>query len=306
LLEGLEISEILYSNTINEAINSRVDVEYFKYEYIKIENLLLSLNARKLEYLSTKIINFGAYSLCSSIEYINSGVPYLLVGDIKDNVIDLSNVKYIDENLSKNLLHKSIVKHEQLLLTIAGTIGNCAVANNLPFLTNSNQAIANIDLIDDISSYYVSTFLNCKYGKQQTKRNIISNVQPNLLLNQVKQLLIFIPSQPFQQKIEDLVKVAHSYLEQSQTLYKQAEQTLLNELNLNNFQPRKQNIAIKSIKNSFLITDRLDAEYYQEKYQQLEEHIKNYKGGFAQVKDYFIQNKDKCLRSKQGYNYIEK
>ncbi len=77
--------------------------------------------------------------------------------------------------------------------------------------------------------------------------------------------------------LEDLVKSSHKKLEQSKTLYKQSEELLLKELDLLDFEPSKENIAIKSFSESFGNSGRLDSEYYQVKYDELIDRIKNKK-----------------------------
>lgn len=57
-------------------------------------------------------------------------------------------------------------------------------------------------------------------------------------------------------------------------MYAQAEELLLSELNLKDWKPTEENIAIKSFSSSFLASCRLDAEYYQPKYDQLFTSVK--------------------------------
>ena len=53
------------------------------------------------------------------------------------------------------------------------------------------------------------------------------------------------------------------------------------------------------------LSGRLDAEYYQSKYDEIENAIKAYKGGYDLVKNQFLQNIDVCDYSEKAYNYIE-
>ena len=52
---------------------------------------------------------------------------------------------------------------------------------------------------------------------------------------------------------------------------------MLEEIGLRNFEPSKEPVNIKSFKDSFGSSGRLDAEYYQKKYDDLEEKIKQTK-----------------------------
>ncbi len=282
---------------------TRIDPEYYKKEYLEKDQILKNANSKRLMDISNSIINFGAYSLCSQIEYKKSGVPFLQVGNIKENFIT-EKFKYIDEELSKTILHKSLVKENQVLITIAGTIGNAVVAQSLPENTNSNQAIANITLSKEINPFYISTFLNCKYGKYQSQRLIISNVQPNLLLVQVKSIKIPILPQSFQLQIEKNVKSAYEKQTRSKQLYKEAEEMLLKEVDLLDYKP-EHILSFQTTKKETDEAGRFDAEYFQPKYEEIIKKIEKYRGGFDVVKNILNFNKKNFFpKEDELYNYI--
>lgn len=253
--------------------NYRFDSDFFKKEFIGSEQIIKSKEWDYLGILSKQIINFGAYSLCNFIEFFDEGVPYLNVADIKPNKISYNQAKKINKDLSKKTLWKSLAKNNQVLLTIAGTIGNAAVAYKLPAYTNSNQAIANIET-KNLNPFYLSVYLNSYYGRQQTKKLTISSVQPNLLLTQVKKIKVYIPSSDFQKFIESKYKHGFNTLETSQNLYSEAENLLLEELDIKDWQPKTENTSTKTFAQSFGTSGRLDAEYYQPKYDEINEKIK--------------------------------
>jgi restriction endonuclease S subunit len=63
---------------------------------------------------------------------------------------------------------------------------------------------------------------------------------------------------------------------QSHSLYRQAEELLLETIGLKDFTPSEKGINIKSFKESFLATGRLDAEYYQPKYEEMIKYIERF------------------------------
>ena len=283
----------------------RFDAEYFRKELLDLEGKIKNNQWEYLEEVCDSIINFGAYSLCNQIEFINNGVPYLNVRDIGEGIIYHDKSPKIDNRLSKLVLWKSLVKEGQVLLTIAGTIGNAAIATNLPENCNSNQAIANINVSKQISPYYLTIFLNCKYGKGQTKRLTISSVQPNLLLTQVKKIKTYMPSFHFQGIISEHYKAALNVFAKSENLYNQAQTLLLTELGLTDWQPSHQLTFVKNYSDTKQ-SNRIDAEYYQPKYEEIEKVIKNYSGGCSFIKDEFKQNKSVFkINVEKKYQYVE-
>jgi restriction endonuclease S subunit len=277
----MQYSVVNYKTVLADNELFRIDADFFRTDYLNSENKIKLHKWDYLGNLSKQIINFGAYSLTNQINYLDQGVPFLNVGDIKDNWIDIENVKRIDEKLSQNVLKKSLCKENQVLLTIAGTIGNAAVAYGLPCHTNSNQAIANISL-SDLSPFYLSIFLNSFYGKQQTARLTISSVQPNLLLTQVKKIKVFIPRKDFQEIIEKIYKKAYQNKNNGKALYAETERLLLDELGVLNWNP---GVVLSYVKN-FSETqkaERFDAEYFQPKYEEIVAAVKKYPGGFDEL-----------------------
>ena len=275
----------------------RFDAEYFKKELLDLEGEIKNNRWEYLGNICDSIINFGAYSLCNQIEFIDNGTPYLNVGNIGEGIIFHYQSPKIDKKLSELVLWKSLVKEGQVLLTIAGTIGNAAIATNLPEYCNSNQAIANINVSNEISPYYLTIFLNCKYGKGQTKRLTISSVQPNLLLTQVKKIKTYIPDFQFQEIISGHYKTALNIWVQSESLYTQAQTLLLSELGLTDWQPKHRLTFVKHYSDTER-AERIDADYFQPKYEEIVKAIKSYSGGWDTLEN--LMTIKKCVEVGSG------
>lgn len=251
----------------------RMDAEYFQPEYLDVENKLNSIETQTIHDVSESVVNFGAYSLCNFIEWKDHGVPYLNVQNIKDGYIDFEGVKFIDEEVNK-ILKKSKVVEGQIIITMAGTIGNVAVAYKLPQKVNSNQATAKITLEKRISPFYVVAFLNSRFGKNQIIRDIVSSVQPNIFLFQIKDLKIPIVSKEKQREIGDIYKRGLDEFENSKSLYQQAESFLLEEAGLKDFNV-EENLSSVTNLSDIKSAQRMDAEYFQIKYDKLIGKLKN-------------------------------
>ncbi|WP_104708347.1 restriction endonuclease subunit S [Helicobacter ailurogastricus] len=105
-------------------------------------------------------------------------------------------------------------------------------------------------------------------------------------------------------KIHHMVETAHACLEQSKALYKEAQGLLEQELGTPPKAPPKEH-QIKSLKESFLSTGRLDAEFYQSKYAQIEDLLKNYKGGVCTLEDFEICDAPFEPQPNTTYRYVE-
>jgi len=77
----------------------------------------------------------------------------------------------------------------------------------------------------------------------------------------------------FQDEINRVISSSKQNISTSKVSYTQAETLLLDTLGLADFLPSSEAVNIKSFKSSFAATGRLDAEYYQPKFDELEAKI---------------------------------
>lgn len=237
------------------------------------------------------------------------------VQDIKDGYIDFDNTKFISEKVDE-ILKKSRVKEEQIILTMAGTIGNVAVAHKIPPKVNSNQATAKITLKKEIYPYYIAAFFNSYYGKNQIIREIVSSVQPNIFLFQIKNFKVPIVSENIQKGIGDIYKKGLTEFENSKIYYQQAEDLLLEELGLKDFDVEENPEAEQARYRASLATvvnlsevetaGRMDAKYFQIKYKKIEEAIKKY--DYKKLEEVIENVPAKFEASKQpneNFKYVE-
>lgn len=245
----------------------RLDGEYYQLDYLKARDKILSSSTKTINQISESVLSFGAYSLCNFITWQEFGIPYLKAENIHEGYIDFSKTMFIDED-THTLLRKSQVKEGQLLFSMSGTIGNVAVASNIPPQLNSNQDVAKITLKSGYSPFYIAAFLNSKYGNLQTQREVVGSVQQHVFLWQIKNLRVPIVSKQIQNKIEAVYKEGLNRLEISKSLYTQAENLLLEELGLKDFKPKYELSYTGNLSKAFGF-HRVDAEYYQPLYHDL-------------------------------------
>jgi restriction endonuclease S subunit len=251
----------------------RLDAEYYQPEFLDVTKKLKSIKTKTIGEVSNSVLNFGAYSLCNYINWQKQGVPYLNVENIKDGFVDFDGVKFISEKVNE-ILKKSQVKEDEVILTMAGTIGNAAVARNLPLKVNSNQATAKISLKEGFSPYFLVAFFGCYYGKKQTEREIVSSVQPNIFLGQIKDFKIPVISETEQKEIEKLYKNGLNELENSKSFYSEAENLLLKELDLENFVNENEDLFSIVNLSDIIENKRMDAEFYQSKFKKMIDKVR--------------------------------
>jgi restriction endonuclease S subunit len=283
-LEGLEISEIWLSELAMDNHTLRIDSEYLQKKYLQnIENLKKHTNGYSRLNEHIKHLTGGATPL--GAEYQDKGIMFLRVQNIMQNYFNLGDVVYISQNQNDEI-KRSQLKENDVLLTITGvSYGKSAVVPKNLAGENINQHSVKITLKQTLNPYFLSTFLNSRMGKLQSDKNIVGVTRPALDYQVIKNFVIPNVTISFQNKIELLIKKAQNINEESKTLYTSAENLLLEALGLNNFESKKveTNYNIKSFKDSFLASGRLDAEYWQPKYEIVENLVKSQ--GYSLVED---------------------
>lgn len=299
----LELAILPLSQVNKDNESKRIDSEYFKKEYLENEERLLNLNSVKLGKICSFICNGD-----DCRDYKENGLKYIRTGDIKEYGLDLCNCATIRDDFISNIK----LEIGDLLVTRKGNYGKSQVVNNIEILKSIvSSEIFQIKL-KDINPYFVDVFLKTKFGQMQFEKNIhgVSNfsVTQESLLN----FLIPLFPKPFQLEIEKLVKQSHEALEDSKRLYKEAQELLYKELELDFKNPLKSllksslqakkanelaiindiskkyphlNISVRQLSKSLHKSGRLDSEYYQSKYDLMETKIKDYKGGYCKLQN---------------------
>ncbi len=268
-MDGLEATEIPFSyvNIANDIF--RLDSFYFSKEFLREEKIILCRKNELLLNMVNSLRSFGAYSLNNDVEYLKEGIPFVRGVNLKGGTIDFSDMVYISEK-SHKLLWKSEVKPKTVLLSMSGTIGDVAFASeNLQYPLNSNQDIAKIDLSEALNPYYLFAFLRSKFGQNYLLREARGSVQQHVFLSQIERFKIPVLSDNLQLKIETVVKLFYSLLDESKLKYQSAETLLHSYLGLENYTPDTTGIAVRSFSASFCKSGRLDSEYYQPKFEEI-------------------------------------
>ena len=299
MLEGLEISEIKKSEVVNHTLTFRTDAEFFKKEYLQDDKAIAKNGFNKLVKVTNKI-NVGYVG--SMVEYYREdGIVLLQTKNIDAFFINDNNLIRVTSEFHKQL-KKSQINFEDILIARSGSFGKASIYLEKNVI-NSSDIILVEATKDLVNPYFLVSYLNSKYGINQMVRFSSGGLQGHVNLTILEELEVPKIDKSFQIEIEQLIK--NAYLKRSNSIqtYIQAETILLQKIGLQNFEPSKEQINIKNFKVSFVDTGRLDAEYYQVKYEGYENLIVSQKHTF--IKDEYLHVTTKSEKDKEGYNYIE-
>jgi type I restriction enzyme S subunit len=176
----------------------------FNYWHPKFEQLIKMLNSEKFE---TKELTAVLYSPIISGKtpknyvYPMKGVPFLGARNIKNGKIDFSDIVYIDDYIHEGMLQSSKITTGDILVTMAGAIGRCAIYSSSEE-ANISQAVARLKPnLDLINPNYLLYYLNSSIGQLQFERNRHDVNQPNINTTEMGKIKVIRPDKDIQNNI---------------------------------------------------------------------------------------------------------
>ncbi len=127
-------------------------------------------------------------------ESSSQNIPFLKVKDLSDFYdIKMENVQYISKNTHENLLKRSKLQPQDILLSIAGTIGRIAYVPTTLKNVNINQAIGFIRLKNNNYFLYIYNYLKQNDFQNYLTKSVVQAVQANISLKVIKEYKVLIP-----------------------------------------------------------------------------------------------------------------
>ena len=304
MLEGLEISEVWLHDIVSGVETMRLDSEYHLKVFESIDRF------KRLN--SSRFCKFSDYGLsidCSAFypgieQFYGTGRnPLIRVQNVKDGIIDYESCELLPE-LSSDYKTLKWVQEGDIVITKGGTIGYAGYV--------TKKALASRDLIfikssqiDPNISKFLYLYFSTDFAFKQLIRSSSQCAQPHLTITLVKDFDILKVTNSFIRLVAQEYDNSVEKLNKSKSLYAEAEDILLSELGLKDWRPNNNPVNIKQLKESFLASGRLDAEYYQPKYDEIETAVTKYKLGYDIIGNLFAQNTEVCDYKEDAYNYIE-
>jgi type I restriction enzyme S subunit len=252
----------------NLEFSKRLDSEYYKKILLKYENQIRQ-NSKYVELSQDASFLIGPFgSSFDTANYIQNGdYRYVRGQDVKPFLLKDQEIRYLPKE-DYFRLEKYALKENDILISVVGTLGNACIVHkkDLPAIFSCKSTVIRTK---KINSNYLLAFLNSKYGRELLLRKERGAIQKGLNLEDLKTILVPDFAETFQLNVESILINANSKIQNSKQTYSKAESILLQEIGLQNFVHSKEPINIKSFKESFGLTKRLDAEYYQIKYEQV-------------------------------------
>lgn len=207
IVEQKKIVDILKNvDLIIEKIEKEIQIiESQKDRYL---NLLLNKdNLKNAEWVELKDICKIITKGTTAKKFTNQGIKFVKIEALERGIIFNDKCSYIGEDEHNGFLKRSILKENDILFAIAGSIGKCAVVRKENLPANTNQALAIIRLKDTNNTEYVLKILESVLMKKYIRMNLTVGAQPNLNLDQIGKFKIPIVESKVKTNILNVVNI---------------------------------------------------------------------------------------------------
>jgi type I restriction enzyme S subunit len=290
-LEGLEATTNTFKS-LERIIDYRIEAEYFDKRFLNNDLHLSKINSTQFFDIAD-YENGYAYSSEEFSEYeITNGVKVAKIGDVT-NKRPNEEWSYLTR-AEFDYKNGRLLVNDDVLMTLTGDppdVGKVSIFFNDQIQSTWNQRVARIFLKEEQKVYLNQKVLYAillnKYCREQLERFAKGIRQRNLGIECVERLTLPVFSNDFQKVISNTIQQYQTNIENSRNVYYRGQIILNKYMGLDNLLVTnisdggcgqgKEGINCKTFKNSLLATGRLDAEYYQVKYEQIVNHITSQK-----------------------------
>ena len=210
------------------------------------------------------------------------GIPFLRVQNVSENGLILEDVKFITKEVHNNLLKRSQVLEDNLLITITGRIASSCVAPK-GFIGNINQHSVVIKTKKRKISELIASFLNSKIGHKLALRRTSGGSRPALDYTALKSIPII-----FEEKIIQIMDNAYKIKKQkemeAQQLLDSIDEFVLNELGIK--LPELKDRMTFDVNSDDIKGKRADAYYHHPKFEEVEKAIEEGKYDVKELNEY--------------------
>ena len=252
----------------NLAEDLRIDAEHYRPEYLRQTTVVSSLPHKKLS--ETARVSDGNHLTIAS-RFTDVGVRYLRGQDLSDFFISDVDPLHIPET-DYTALSRSHMKPGDVLVGIVGTIGRVALVTERHGKLTGSCKLA-IVRPHALASEYVAAYLASTPGQNEMQRRIRGAVQMGLILPDLKEIPIPIPSDSQSKLIVGVVPASQMQRANATRHYAEAEALLLSSLGLNKLDLSPSLFYVRHYSDT-TTAGRVDAEYFSPRYQRVLNHLR--------------------------------
>lgn len=290
-MDGLECTEVQFHRALSATDYFRLESEFFNAKSLLYTQILKGKDV-------IDEIQYGTSKYCDEE---SDGYPVLRLNELHNGFIETPQ-KYCHILSTDEFEKLRLKKGDVLIIRTNGNpnlVGQAAVVlddTEFAFASYLFRVVPN----GKINSETLVAYLNCKYGRYEIDKNSMKGNQTNFSPAKFKDIAIPKLGRPFQTAIQKLFVDAHTLRNNANSIYNKAE-TVVNAI-IGIPSVSTDGVSIKALSASFKASGRLDAEYYQPKYERYAKGLNTGDTVFSLCK---IHDENFEPKGEECYSYIE-
>lgn len=185
-------NQVGYHASLSALLRShRWDSEFYKPKYQRVTDCVLAAKKGKTLGLAPigRVFSFLTNGHTPKRHDLSVGeVPFLTAEHVSDFRINFGTHKRILQRHHTGELGRTALANGDVLVTIKGKVGNCAIVRNCPAKANINQDVALIRLRANVHPYFVAAWFNSIVGKEFVEQWSTGGINPFLGLGNLKRM----------------------------------------------------------------------------------------------------------------------
>ena len=274
-------------------VDLRIDAEYWHPVFIR-NSALVSPDQKLRDFVCQDIANIKSSPINRDFEYLEISQISLNSFEYQTTTVQLGE--------EPDRAHHLLKKGDVVVSTVRPNRNAVAFVKTNGIVGSSGLAVLRPT---NIEAEYLLAFCKTNYFVNCLMRANKASMYPAVSINEVLETPLFVPSKSFRLLVVEAVKNSIFALDKAKQTYAEAQTLLLSELGLADWQPKQRLTFVKNFSNTEH-AERIDADYFQPKYEEIEEGIKCYSNGYTCVRDEFKQNKSTFeIDPEKLYQYVE-
>ncbi len=260
MLEGLEVTVLPFKEALELDETGRIDSGFFSKNQIRVRKL-----AELWETLgdSCETIVCGPFgSTILDTNYVEDGVPMIRPFNLRNMRTDAGDVVHLSKEFVSTQGLK-LFNRGDLMFARVGDVG-CSTLLQEQATISPNIIAASLKA-GTLNPFFVAVFFNTEYGKLQMQGAMKVVAQPTISTDLIRKLKVPPLTSTFQSVIEQSCTKSESLLSLANNVQVQAEQTLLQALGMENWEPPDPLTYTRRASEAFA-AGRLDAEHFRPKF----------------------------------------
>ena len=258
-------------------------------------------------YTGEEIVDFIQYGTSKELNEEGNGYPTLRLNEF-DSVFIQAPQKYCDKIDEATFQSLALKKDDVLICRTNGNpklVGKSAIVPEGSDYAFASYLFRVRPKKEKVLPTTLVVYLNSRFGRAEIEKHLMVSNQANFSPAKFKEISIPKFGKLLQDIIDKVVRECHRACSQARKSYAQAEAILVSELNLDGWTPSQQRSFIRSF-SQVQRARRVDADFFQPKYEDVVNTVKSYGGGWD-ILGNILNVKDETFNPENDkeYKYIE-